>query len=268
MTFAKKGGENIVASKRQRKKQQTKQNEKLLKSVGVTSKKQIKKLKNKPKETQQIYKKEQRKITANARSKLIQSLGYKVSDHSAKRYWSEERWNEWIKNEEVKRTKATKKERNDKDLYLLIFWRDKTAEGFADTDLIERYKYQYRHMDNDALLERINHYVRTPKAQGVEIGTTVSVLVKGSQRKQYINLYTHMSEVSNQMSDSNDWILVYEGKAKRYHDLLLAVHAVIRLLYDASERADFINTLLDRRLPQLNMNMAKRLAKDLNWRRF
>lgn len=257
-----------MASKRQRKKQQTKQTVQKLKSVGVTSKKEIKKLKNKPQAAQKVYKKEQRRLTANERSKVIQSLGYKVSDHSAKRYWSEARWNEWIKNEEVKRAKVTKKKRNDKDLYLLIFWRDKTAEGFADTELIERYKYQYRHMDNEALLERINHYVRTPKAQGVEIGTTLSVLVKGSQRQQYINFMTHMSETSTQMADSNDWVLVYEGKAKRYHDLLLAVHAVIRLLYDASERADFINTLLDRMLPQININMAQRLAKDLNWRRF
>lgn len=257
-----------MASKRQRKKQQTKQTVQKLKSVGVSSKKQIKQLKNKPQAAQKVYKKEQRKITANARSKLIQDLGYKVSEHSSKRYWSEARWNDWVDKEHAKRKKEKKKKRNDKDLYLLIFWRDKTAEGFADTDLIERYKFQYRYMDNEALLERINHYVRTPKAQGVEIGTTLSVLVKGSQRQQYINFMSHMSETSTQMADSNDWVLVYEGKAKRYHDLLLAVHAVIRLLYDASERADFINTLLDRMLPQINLNMAKRLAKDLNWRRF
>lgn len=257
-----------MASKRQRKKQQTKQTVQKLKSVGVTSKKEIKQLKNKPQAAQKVYKKEQRKITANARSKVIQSFGYKVSDHSAKRYWSEARWNDWIKNEEVKKAKITKKKKNDNDLYLLIFWRDKTAEGFADTDLIERYKYQYQYMSNDELLERINFYLRTPKAQGAEIGTTLSVLVKGTQRKQYIDFMTHFSETTNQMADSNDWVLVYEGKAKRYDALLLSVHAVIRLLYDASERADFINTLLDKMLPRINMNMARRLAKDLNWRRF
>lgn len=257
-----------VAGKRQRKKQQSKQTVQKLKSVGVTSKKEIKQLKNKPQVAEKIYKKEQRKITANDRSKVIQSLGYKVSDHSAKRYWSEARWNDWIKNEEVKRQKVKKKTQQDTDNYLLIFWRDKTAEGYADNDLIERYKYQYQYMSNEELLDRINHYVRTPKAQGAEIGTTLSMLVKGSQRKDYINLMTNFSETTNQMADSNDWVLVYEGKAKRYDALLLAIHAVIRLLYDASERADFINTLLDRMLPRINLNMAKRLAKDLNWRRF
>jgi len=257
-----------VASKRQRKKLQAKQNTELLKSVGITDKKEIKQLKNKPEQTQKVYKKQHRKITANERSKVIKSFGYKVSEHSSKRYWSESRWNDWVKNETIKQEKERKKKKNDNDLYLLMFWRDKTAEGFADTELIERYKFQYRHMTTDALLERINHYVRTPKSQGVEIGTTLCVLVKGAQRQQYINFMTHMSEASNQMSDSNDWILVYEGKAVRYHDLLLSVHAIIRLLYDASERADFINTLLDRMLPRINMNMARRLAKDLSWRRF
>jgi len=153
-------------------------------------------------------------------------------------------------------------------MYLLIFWRDKTAEGFADTDLIERYKYQYRYMNNEELLSRINHYLRTPKAQGAEIGTTQCVLVKGNQLKQYINFMSHISNSSMQMADINDWVLVYKGKAKRYHDILLAIHAVIRLLYDASERADFINTMIDKMLPRININMARRLAKDLGWRGF
>lgn len=257
-----------MASKRLRKKQQAKKNIELLKSVGVTDKKQVQQIKNKPQQVNKVYKKENRKITANDRASVIKSFGYKVSEHSSKRYWSEQRWNEWVKSESVKRENVKKKKKNDDDNYLLIFWRDKTAEGFADSELIERYKYQYKYMDNVALLERINHYVRTPKAQGAEIGTTMSIIVKGSQRQQYINFMSNMSESSMQMADSNDWILVYEGKAVRYHDLLLAIHAVIRLLYDASERADFINTLIDRRLPNINVNMARRLAKDLGWRRF
>ncbi|MGE7954931.1 hypothetical protein [Lysinibacillus xylanilyticus] len=257
-----------MAKKRLRKKQQAKKNIQQLKSTGIVDKKKIKELKNDTQKTTALYKKEQRKITANERATIIKSFGYKVSDHSSKRYWSENRWSEWVASERKKQKRDERKKDAANENYLLIFWRDKTAEGFADTELIARYKYQYKYMDNDELLSRINHYLRTPKAQGAEIGTTLCVIVKGSQRKQYIKFMSHMSESSMQMSDINDWILVYEGKAKRYHDLLLSIHAVIRLLYDASERADFINTLIDKMLPRINRNMARRLAKDLGWRGF
>lgn len=256
-----------MANKRLRKKQQTKKNINLLNKIGVADKKKIKELKNDTQKITTLQKKEQRRITANERSAIIKSLGYKVSDHSGKRYWSENRWSEWVTNERKKQQRSLRKKEDGGEKYLLIFWRDKTAEGFADTELIERYKYQYRYMDNEQLLSRINYFLRTQKPQGAEIGTTMSVIVNGNQRKSYINFMTHMSEATMQMSDINDWVLVYEGKVKRYHDLLLAIHAVIRLLYDTSERADFISTLLDKRLPRINKNMAERLAKDLGWNR-
>lgn len=264
-----------MAKKRLRKKQQSKKNIQLLNEIGITNKKAINKIKNDTKASTNLYKKEKRRITANNRSDVIRLLGYKVSDHSTKRYWGESRWQEWVNGERKKQERdarkkqqrEAKKQQDDNDLYLLIFWRDKTADGFADTELIERYKYQYKYMSDDELLNRINHYLRTKKAQGAEIGTTLCVPVRGNQRKQYINFMTHFSEATNQLRDSNDWVLVYEGKAKRYHDLLLAIHAVIRLLYDTSERADFITTLIDKMLPRINMNMAKRLAKDLGWNR-
>ena len=257
-----------MANKRLRKKQKAKKNINLLNKIGVTDKKVIKELKNDSQKITALQKKEQRRNTANERSAIIKSFGYKVSDHSPKRYWSENRWNEWVSNERKKQQRASRKKDNANEKFLLIFWRDKTAEGFADTELIERYKYQYRYMDNEQLLSRINHYLRTPKAQGAEIGTTHCALVNGSQLNQYINFMSHISNTSMKMADVNDWVLVYKGKAKRYHDLLLAIHAVIRLLYDASERADFINTLIDRHLPLINKNMARRLAKDLGWRGF
>lgn len=257
-----------MAKKRLRKKQQTKKNIQLLKATGINDKKKIKELKNDTQKIAAIHKKEQRKITANERAAIIKSFGYKVSDHSSKRYWSEARWSEWVRNEHKKQQRAVRKKDEANELYLLIFWRDKTAEGFADTELIERYKYQYRYMDNEELLTRINHYLRTPKAQGAEIGTTHCVLVKGSQVNQYVNFMSHVSGTSSKMADINDWVLVYKGKAKRYHDILLAIHAVIRLLYDASERADFINTMIDKMLVRINKNMARRLAKDLGWRGF
>lgn len=261
-----------MASKRQRKKQQTKQNIQVLKQVGVTNKKELQRLRNDNKTVQTLVKKERRKQTANTRSGQIKALGYKLKDHASKRYWSDERYNEWYKQEvnkiERKQKREAKKLQDDNDLYLLIFWRDKTAEGFADTETIERYKYAYKYYSEEQLLTNINRYVRSPKPEGAEIGTTSIMVVRGHQRKQYINFMTNVSSSSSLMSDKNDWILVYEGKVKRYKDLLLAVHAVIRLLYDASERSDFVNKLLDRDLPKINTKMAQRLAKDLNWRRF
>ncbi|MBT2718062.1 hypothetical protein [Bacillus sp. ISL-57] len=257
-----------MASKRQRKKQQAKKNIELLSSVGITNKKEIKQLKNKPKAVQSVYKKEHRKQVANERSSVIKSFGYKVSDHSSKRYWGSARWDAWVQEQHRIKKKEETKKKNDDDLYLLMFWRDKTAEGFADTELIERYKYQYQYMNNEQLLERINKYLRTIKPQGAEIGTSLCVLVKGNQRKQYINFMSHMSETVNTMSDANDWIVVYEGKAMRYHPLLLAVHAMVRLMYDTNERSDFIGNLIDKFLPRINKKMALRLAKDLNWRGF
>ena len=262
-----------MANKRSRKKQQSKKNINLLNNIGITNKKEINDLKNNSKKVTELYKKEQRRITANERSAIIRyELGYeKLGVHAKKRYWGEKKWSEWLNSERKKQQVAERKKQqriNDgSEKYLLIFWRDKTAEGFADTELIERYKYQYRYMDNEQLLSRINYFLRTQKPQGAEIGTTMSVIVNGNQRKSYINFMTHMSETTMQMSDINDWVLVYEGKVKRYHDLLLAIHAVIRLLYDTSERADFISTLLDKRLPRINKNMAERLAKDLGWNR-
>lgn len=261
-----------MASKRQRKKQQTKQNINVLRQSGVKEKKEIKRLRNDTRTVKQIEKKVKRKNTANERSNLIRGLGFKLKDHGSKRYWSDERFNEWyrteIKKQQQKEKRQQKKLQDANDNYLLIFWRDKTADGFADTETIERYKYAYRYYSEAQLLENINAYVRSPKPQGAEIGTTSMMVVRGSERKQYINFMSNVSSNSSLMSDKNDWVLVYEGKVKRYKDLLLAVHAVIRLLYDASERAEFVSRLLDRTLPQVNPKMAARLAKDLGWRRF
>lgn len=256
-----------MAKKRLKKKQQAKKNIEQLKSIGI-NKKEIKKLKNNTNESSNLIRKEKRRITANNRSAIIKSFGYKVKDHSAKRYWSEERWNEWVRSEQRKIHRQENKKRDENDLYLLIFWRDKTAEGFADTELIERYKYQYRHLSNEILIDSIKHSITADKPHAAEIGTTSVIVVKGGQRKEYIRFMTQASSLSSAMSESNDWVLVYEGKVKRYHDLLLAVHAVVRLLYDASERGDFITDMILKKLPQINKNMAERFAKDIGWRSF
>ncbi|MFE3688958.1 hypothetical protein ACFXPM_37815, partial [Streptomyces sp. NPDC059095] len=69
-------------------------------------------------------------------------------------------------------------------------------------------------------------------------------------------------------ADMNSWILLYEGKAdlRRYKDLLIAINAGMRVLYDNEEKAQFIGDLIQKYLPQVNIKTAKRLAKDLRWR--
>jgi len=262
-----------MANKRQRKKQQTKKTISLFNSLGK-DKSFIKENKNNQKVAKKLQQQKRKNDIAKERSDFMRNvLGLKMTgEDRKKRYWGEKRWNEWKDNElkkiKAKKRREEKKQRDNNDLYLIMLWRDKTAEGFADTELIKRYKFQYAHMDNEALLELIKHYYTTNKPQGAEIGTTITRVVKGHQKQEYINFMTNISGVSNKQSDSNDWILVYEGKAKRYHDVLVAIHAIVRLLYDASERYDFILNILDKWLPQINKNMARRLAKDLNWRSF
>ncbi|MGX7835662.1 hypothetical protein ACWKSR_10980, partial [Campylobacter fetus subsp. venerealis] len=70
------------------------------------------------------------------------------------------------------------------------------------------------------------------------------------------------------LADMNSWILLYEGKAdlRRYKDLLIAINAGMRVLYDNEEKAQFIGDLIQKYLPQVNIKTAKRLAKDLRWR--
>jgi len=224
-----------LANKRQRKKQQQKKNIELLQKTNI-NKKEIKKLKNNTQHATAIYKKQQRAIKAAERSKIIQSLGLKVKDHSAKRYWSDERWNKWLNAENKKRVKKPRKSLKDEnEYYLLIFWRDKTSVGFADDEVVNIFKNEY-------------------------------AIIHASQVDAYIKWQTHISSKSNLYQDMHNWILVYKGKAKRYKELLLAIVTVIRLMYDHTERAEFINILLDNLLPQINRRMRERLANDIDWR--
>lgn len=273
-----------MASKRQRKKNQSKQNISLLQLVGITDKQTVKQLKNKPDVVKKVYKKEKRKIdrnaTANERSEFMQHvLGLKMNkENQSKRYWGKARWEEWKaeqlaelekkrKKEERERKKKERKIKDDNDLYLLMFWKEKT-NGFADEDIIEDFKYQYRHLPNQYLIDSINGFLTSPDPLPSLIGTTHIAVVKGSQRKSYIQFMKHFDEGG--LSDMTDWMLVYEGKAdlRRYHELLLSIHTIIRLLYDASEKADFVGNLISKYLPQVNKKTAMRLAKDLNFRRF
>jgi hypothetical protein len=101
-----------------------------------------------------------------------------------------------------------------------------------------------------------------------EIGTYHLATVKGKDRKKYSSFMRGFD--TGRLGDMNDWILVYEGKAdiRRYHELLVAIYTVIRLLYDADEKAGFIGDLITKHLPPINKKTAQRLAKDLQFRGF
>lgn len=262
-----------VANKRQRKKQQAQSNIKALKQVGINDRKKIQQLKNKPTVVNEVVKKKQRNITAQQRSRQIERLGYKVSEHSSKRYWSQKRWTEWYEKEQDKQRKKKDRERQQRerrkkdetDLYLLMFWKEKTDAYMDSQELIDQFKYEYRYMSTDYLIQSLNAFIQADKVPAM-IGTTSVVIAKGKDRKNVIQFYKGYDDGS--LAGWNEWGLVYEGKAVRYKELLIAVHTVIRLLYDNSEKGHFINDLLTSKLPAVNPRMAKRLAKDLNWRGF
>lgn len=263
-----------MARKRQRKKQQTQQTIKALKKVGIHDKKHIKQLKNKPKEANRLVAKEQRNITARARGKLLTSLGYTGKEHSSKRYWGQARWDEWLKGvnkkrkaiERKKEAKSLRELKNREDLYLLIFWKEKTDAYEDSQTLIDTFKEEYKYMPVEYLIQSLNAFIHSEEPVPAMIGTAAIALAKGKDRKQVIQLYTGYDDGT--MAGWNMYGLVYEGKAVNYRALLVAIHAVIRLLYDNSEKATFMNTLLSQHLPRINQKMAKRLAKDLNWRSF
>lgn len=271
-----KGGER-VASKRQRKKQQTKQNIKLLQSVGVNDRKKLQSLKNNPKAVKEVYKKQRRNIIANERSDYMRNvLGLKMDkENQRKRYWGEDRWNAFVnetladkrKKEERERKRQERERRklqDDQDLYLLIFWKEKT-EGFADESIIEDFKHQYRHLPTQYIIDSINGFL-TEKLPSL-IGTFNIQVVRGSNR-QATKSFMRVDD-NGTLADWNSWLLVYEGKAdlRRYKELLIAVHTVIRLLYDSEEKGEFLGQLINTHLPQVNKKAALRLAKDLNYRR-
>ncbi|OBS85777.1 hypothetical protein [Bacillus pumilus] len=215
-------------------------------------------LDSKERKIKQIEFNKKRAQTAKQRSEIIKSLGFKVKDHSSKRYWKESRFKEWVRSVERERQKQN-------DLYLQIYWKEKTGTTFdSPHNIVNQFKKEYSHMSQDYLIKSIQGFMtaRLP----AEIGTVQMTVIKGSKLKAYRNFMRNFD--SMKMIDMHDWILVYEGKAVRYKELLLAIHTVMRLLYDNEEKAQFISDLILKHLPQVNMKNAKRLAKDLKWRDF
>lgn len=261
-----------MANKRQRKKKQTKQNIQLLKSIG-RDEKEIKRLKNDSAYIKKEIEKKKKRDQYKYRSDLIRGLGLPLNkENSKKRSWGEKRFNEWYQKELKKKQKKDglkqKKKKDLTDNYLQIYWRDKTAEGYSNIDEVKRLLHEYKYVDDSLLIANIKHYIKTRAPIGAEIGTTHTTVIKGNKRKSYASFMQHISDTSINYSDSNDWIIVYDAKAKRLHELLVAINAVVSLLYDAFERQNFFGNLIEKYLPQINIKMAQRLAEIFEWRSF
>lgn len=278
-----------MANKRQRKKQQGKQNVLLLTAKGI-SKKQATQIKNKPQLVKATVKKREKEIKQKERtdrwrhqSDLLESLGFKRS--AKQRTLSEAKFNEWYQKEHKrqkqreyqKRYREKKKREKEaigglpgEPLYLLMFWRQKDRNDLIDgREMIEDFTHPYKYMSNEYLIQSIIGFLTTKEPYPAPIGTSHVTVIPKSRKHDYIQFMKHFHENDRALASINEWNLVYDGKAsmRQYHWLLLKIHTMIRLLYDPSERADFIGNLIYKSLPQVNKDTAKRLAKDLNYRR-
>ncbi|MFD7481000.1 hypothetical protein ACFV8Z_55530 [Streptomyces sp. NPDC059837] len=145
----------------------------------------------------------------------------------------------------------------------MIYWKEKT-DTMMDANVIEDLKRSYRHVSVDYLIESIRGFLGAKLP--AEIGTISMHVVPNNKRKQHKAFMRNFDSL--RLADMNSWILLYEGKAdlRRYKDLLIAINAGMRVLYDNEEKAQFIGDLIQKYLPQVNIKTAKRLAKDLRWR--
>lgn len=226
-----------MASKRQRKKQQAKQNIKLLEKVGIP-KKQAERMKNKPKEVTTIYKKEKRKITAKERSDLLKGLGLKVSDHASKRYWSEKKWNEFynqqLKEKEIARKKEEQKAKrrdSQKGERLFIYWTD--PSGSAGPENYYAIAKQVEKYPDGKLIEEALWALDEVKPFG-EVGEYEIRIADSDKRTDLKEHY-----------QSRGWVKTYEGKAQKMRPLLKTITAMLFAIYNPLLKRQFLSDLVD-----------------------
>jgi hypothetical protein len=251
-----------MAKKRLKKKQQAKQNLQKLSSVGVP-KKEAKRIKNKPEAVKKVYKKEKRKKTANERSTFIQRvLGEKVSDHSSKRYWSEERWNEWSKQQleqKKKRDKEEERKRKRREyqreyrkrkkaqqkaspLKMVMLWKDRTE--FIDDTTLQMVKESGYGEDLQTLVTNIN---TARQYNGGEIGD------------YKIEISDNPNEVISYYR--GEYYPIYVGNGTRYKQLLIAVGAMLAGIYYPFEKEIFLMEVASM-LNIINPKAAARFVND------
>lgn len=245
-----------MANKRQRKKHQAKQTISKLLSVGVP-KKQAEKIKNKPKVATKLYKKEYRKVVANERSHLIKRLGLKVSEHSSKRYWSEEHFQEWYSGEikrkeaEAKRELKQQKQREYRDRkkqlhnkVLVMLWKDRTE--FVDDSMLQQVKQELKDESISYLIRSVLGYVAY---NGGEIG---DYKLEITENPGQIISYYH-----------DEYYPLYVGNATQYKKFLVALNALMAGIYYPFEKELLLFELAGL-LNIINPRAAKRFVRDFN----
>jgi hypothetical protein len=256
-----------MANKRQKKKQQAKQNVKQLTNLGV-NRKQAERVKNRPQQVKTIVKQrnkeikaEKRKATANERSKLIQELGFKVKDHAAKRYWTDEKFKEWYKKEQkkAKHREAQKRyrEKNKEKLKqkskgkrpaaggqkVLILWKDVTEN--VGREYLEDVVESYQGASLETLIDSAKGW--RDMVFG-EIGTWAVNIVTDSELYQTIRMYEGYEKV-------------YFGNGTQYKKLLEKLNFMMLAIYQPVKKELFILEVIDAFL-YVNPPVAQRLAKD------
>ncbi len=247
-----------MANKRQKKKQKAKQNSNLLVSLGVP-KKEAKKRKNKvttteikllEKKRQKDLKKEKRQQLANDRSRLIQALGLKVSDHASKRYWKESRFNDWYEKEKKKAKRREqqreyrerKKRESSGQMVLQLYWKDRTDTTIDDSTL----QYVKESGKSLTIVELVSHLNEARNYSSGEIGDyKIEVTDKPSQVESYLNEYYKE----------------YQGNGTQYKKLLIAIGAMFAGLYYPHEKELFLYELT-LKMFEVNQKAAKRLQED------
>jgi hypothetical protein len=258
-----------MSNKRQRKKQQGKQTLKHLEQLGI-NRKQAERVKNKPQQVKVIVKQrtkeikaEKRKHTANERSKLIQGLGFKVKDHASKRYWSDEKFQDWYKKEQKKakhresqkRYRERKKEK-EKALAgghkVLILWKDVTEN--VDKEWLHGVIEGYKDLKQKDLLSTAQGW---RKMTFGEIGQYRILTLPPEDYHRTMEIYG---------VDELGFYRVYFGTGANYKHLLQIINGMFLGLYQSSEKGDFIRSLV-RAFEKVNPPVAERLRKDFNVRK-
>jgi hypothetical protein len=252
-----------LANKRQRKKLQAKKNAEILKKAGY-SKKDIKRLKNKTDQVKKIERQYKRNERAKKRYQELMDLGIDKKQARKMRYWGEEKYNKALA--EIKeKIEREKKEKEENEKYLLIFWREKT-NNFFDEEVISKLKHSLKYVEVSYLIKGIHDLMTTPPEHAI-IGSALTVVTPKKHKNQLIRFYKNYDDGTFQ--SFNSYFLVYEGKAslRRYRELLVNIYTVLSLMYELTAKFEFMKNLIFRDLPQVNQKTAERLAHDLNFRR-
>jgi hypothetical protein len=209
---------------------------KMLRDAGFNSKEAMK-LRNRSVENVQ---KEIKKQSAKNNYRTLRELGFSPKDANRFRNASPVTIDRITKTKELPAKTWGRKRRKEE---LVIMWTDKTE--MTDATHLQKMKAMHRGLTDKELIERIN--VMKDEQMG-EIGAVVMEVTEDADRYIESNSYYH---------------LAYRGQAQNYHKLLVAVSALLHLIYDAFEKSMFLYDVAQE-VSKLHPENAERLVYDLD----